>query len=92
MSPSASYVEVNTENNERWSTFEEYKPLIALLYLAASDKEIEATEGFTPEGRLDAFIKELALLGRAHNWDSTRINPQTGEEEEYDDLEGDKPS
>ena len=48
------------------------------------------------------LLQELALIGRAHNWDKTRPveddgnpileaagNPRT---EEYDDLEGDRPS
>ena len=51
-----------------------------------------AINGHTIGSRLTLFIQELALIGRAHNWDATRINPKTGNAEEYDDLGGDKPS
>lgn len=89
----SSYVNVNEENpDERWSTFEEYQPLIAVLWLAAQDESAEAkpTDNHTLEGRIAHFIKELMLIGRAHNWDQTRV--RNGKEEEYDDLEGDRPS
>jgi len=91
MAPNASHVEENSAG-ERWSTFQEYKPLIALLYLGAQDEQIDSMDGYTHQARLENFIKELALIGRAHNWDKTRLNSVTKCEEEYDDLEGDKPS
>ena len=61
------------------------------------------TDGFSFESRLSLFVEELALIGRAHNWDETRIvtdaagQPILDEDdnpmrEEYDDLEGDRPS
>jgi len=100
----ASYVEINPNNpDERWSTFEEYQPLIAMLFLAATDEKTAACDGYTLETRLEHFIAELAQIGRAHNWDKTRMkfdaagnlivdedgNPIS---EEYDDLEADRPS
>ena len=101
MHEDASYVEAN--HHEKWSTFEEYQPLISMLYLAAIDEEIPPTDGYTLETRLEHFIDELAHIGRAHNWDHIRVvldsegapllhadgNPIT---EESDDLEGDRPS
>jgi hypothetical protein len=68
-------------------SFEEYEPLISLFFLAASDEAIETTDAYTPETRLAHFIEELAYIGRAHNWDRRDNAGQ-----EYDDLEGDKPS
>jgi hypothetical protein len=90
MHPGAAYVNINEQHTERWSTFDEYKPLISLLYLAAMDEETPAMEGYTLETRLDYFIRELALIGRAHNWDKSR--ERNHQLEEYDDLEGDRPS
>lgn len=100
----ALYVNVNPNNTaEKWSTFEEYQPLIAMLYLAASDRDIPAIDGFMFETRLEHFYDELAHIGRAHNWDNTRFimdkegapvldddgKPVT---EEFDDFTGDRPS
>jgi ankyrin repeat protein len=104
MHPHASYVYVNPNRlYEKWSSFEEYQPLISILYLAALDHQAEAIDGYTFATRLEHFIEELALIGRAHNWDKTRaLTSASGEEltadngeiinEEYDDLEGDQPS
>ncbi|CEG57463.1 hypothetical protein [Legionella fallonii] len=91
MNPEASYVYRNVKTGARWATFEEYQPLIALFWVAAGDESIPPTDGHTLESRLDHFIDELALIGRAHNWDGTRIN-EKGKAEEYDDLTGDRPS
>src|SRR3990167_3350816 len=52
MHRNASYVYVDNNNHSlKYSTFEEYQPLIALLYCAARDENIaqEDSEGFTPE-------------------------------------------
>lgn len=75
-----------------YSTFEDYRPLISLLYTAAFDEQTPAIEGYTLAGRRELFIQELALIGRAHNWDGYRINTNTNKTEQYDDLQGDKPS
>ena len=92
----ASYVCVNpARTQEKWSTFDEYLELITILYLAAKDLEIAPTDGYTPETRLEQFIAELALIGRAHNWDNSRaVRDAQGRsrQEEYDDLGGDRPS
>jgi len=58
---------------ERWSTFKEYSSLISLLFLAAQDEETAAINGYTVDTRVEHFIDELAHIGRAHNWDNTRI-------------------
>lgn len=76
--------------NYRYANFEEYQDYIALFFLAASDDKVGACDGLTLEGRLEHFINELGLIGRAHNWDKT--HKKNGREEEYDDLKGDKPS
>jgi hypothetical protein len=92
MANNASYVYVNPARpQERYSTFEEYQPLISMLWLAAIDSTTPVTDGHDLKGRIDHFIDELALLGRAHNWDTKRPRPD-GTEEEFDDLQGDKPS
>ncbi len=92
MAENAAYVNENPENpREKWSTFDAYKPLISMLYLAAQDEGIQPTDGYTLETRLSHFIDELAHIGRAHNWDKTRVNA-SGVREEYDDGDGDKPS
>jgi hypothetical protein len=91
MNPHASYVYINADHTGRYSTFEEYQPLIAMLWLAASDERMPPIDGMTMEGRLNHFVDELAHIDRAHNWDEKRVN-QAGNEEEYDDLTGDRPS
>lgn len=91
----------------RWSTFVDYKPMIAMFYLAAidpnPDERIAPCDGYTLETRFMHFIEELALIGRAHNWDKKR--PKKDEQgrdvlneqgrpilEEYDDLGLDNPA
>ncbi|HHM2299132.1 TPA: ankyrin repeat domain-containing protein [Legionella anisa] len=96
MHEQASYVYVNPHNTaEKWSTFEEYQSLISMLYLAVMDKTMPCIDHHTFESRWEHFIDELALIGRAHNWDKTRIITDADENqvtEEFDDLEGDRPS
>lgn len=94
MHPKASYVYVDENNQDyRYATFEDYLPVIALLYLAVIDEDSPPIDDFTLAGRLEHFIDELALIGRAHNWDKTRLrHDKENEYEEYDDLEGDRPS
>lgn len=75
-----------------WSSFEQYKAVIVYLWLAAADEFSPATEGYSVETRVAEFIRSIALIGRAHNWDKERRNKETGFKEQYDDLEGDKPS
>jgi len=62
------------------------KESIAYLWLAASDENIPPIDDVSLTDRIDFFINALALLGRSHNWDKDDRN------EEYDDMEGDKPS
>jgi len=107
MAPNAGYVYINDDRTERWATFEEYKPLIVLMFRAAFDEDDNmrpVQEGNDLKARKAHFINELALIGRAHNWDKARhaTDVKTGEllydengnpiMEEYDDLKGDKPS
>jgi hypothetical protein len=88
MHPEASNVCVNPYNpEERWSTFEDYLSIIAPFYLATFDEDTPALEGHTLESRKGFFVKELALIGRAHNWDE-----RNQEGQEYDDRDADKPS
>ena len=71
MAGDASYVLVDSRGG-RYSTFEEYKSLIVMLWCAAKDENTPAIDGHTLEGRLEHFIDELAHIGRAHNWDDIR--------------------
>ncbi|WP_115705294.1 ankyrin repeat domain-containing protein [Legionella sainthelensi] len=90
MHEDAGYVCINEERTERWSNFEEYQSLIGILYLAAIDELAPCIDGFTFATRLTHFIDELAHLGRAHNWDTSKL--KNGVQEHYDDLEADRPS
>lgn len=100
--PNASYVD--SDERGSWSTFKEYQSFVAYLWLAASDNHYPPLEkNVTVNHRIDLFIRQLALINRAHNWDYSRVkltiegrpvfdayhNLVT---EEYDDLEGDRPS
>lgn len=75
---------------DKYSTFEQHRDLIAILWCAVKDSCTKSLEGHILDGRISHFIDELALIGRAHNWDMTRII--SGTPQEFDDLEGDKPS
>lgn len=96
LSPQADYVEATGFNrSERGAIFEGYILLMVTLWSASVDETIPPIDGHTLQGRVDHFINELAQIGRAHNWDKTRTAiDRHGNEttEEYDDLEGDKPS
>ena len=85
MHPNAFFT--NRNNLGAWSSFEAYEDLIAVLFLAAKDENISGIDGYTVEDRVTHFIGELALIGRAHNWDTP-----TWKKQEHDDLTGDKPS
>tara|TARA_R110002110_G_scaffold404606_1_gene623175 strand:- start:215825 stop:217792 length:1968 start_codon:yes stop_codon:yes gene_type:complete len=54
---------------------------IAYLWLAASDKTFRPLPGFTHESIKALFTRQIALIGRSHNWDDG-----------IDNLQGDKPS
>jgi len=79
-----------------------YKADMAYYWMAVSDPNMPESDGYTREGRMDIFIKQIALIGRAHNWDETRPKVDTlGKavykngirvQEEYDDGGADKPS
>ena len=64
------------------------EPLIALLWLAASDEsaDMAPTNGYTLDDRINQFIDELALIGRARNWQSSGYN------RESDNLQPDSPN
>ena len=73
IAPNAAFIRVDETNRSlRWADFTNYRCLIALLYCAAIDHQTTPTDDFTFESRLDQFINELALIGRAHNWDKKR--------------------
>lgn len=95
MDDQAAYVYTEQRTTMHWSTFESYIPMIAYFWLAASDEATPPIDNYTLEGRKDLFIRQLALIGRAHNWDKTRDKRRSGgriQREEYDDLEGDRPA
>lgn len=91
MHPKAGYV-LHTADGGSYATFEEYKPLIAQLWLAASDLDEAPRDGYDTSSRMHQFALSIALINRAHNWDRHRINIRTNKYEEYDDMRGDRPS
>ncbi len=105
--PNATYAERNDGHPEwgSYANFEQYIPLIVRLWVAAKDENSPPINGQTLQGRVDFFIKSLALIGRGHNWDQKRnvMDPQNPRQplrdkrgnvvqEEYDDLRLDDPS
>ena len=71
--PEAQYVEVNPVNtNLRNAEFRCFIPLINLFWRAASDETQLGRKGFSVAARQEYLIGELAMLGRAHNWDKSR--------------------
>jgi hypothetical protein len=94
MHPEASYVEINEARTERWAVFAGHEHFMALLYLAANDET--ELNGYNRAQRLELFIKDIALIGRAHNWDRTRDREDAQRRrllvEEFDDGQGDRPS
>jgi hypothetical protein len=62
--------------------------LIAQIYLAVTDESAKPDRGWTVESRTMIFFEELAYINRAHNWEKIREDNN----EECDDLQGDKPS
>jgi hypothetical protein len=91
MDPNAQYVEGDSVSG-RYSSFEFYIDHINICYLGVTDKDDEPTDGHTLQSRFDHFVTELALLGRAHNWDTSRPRADGRGVEEFDDMCGDKPS
>jgi len=100
MDPNASYVYVSDDKKQRWSTFEEYCPLMAYLYCAAKDEAQPPTKkNMSIQDRVELFFRALSLINRQHNWDEpnrqkldAQGNPIPGQTEEYDDMRGDRPS
>jgi ankyrin repeat protein len=71
--PEAEYVEVDPENPHlRNASFETYVPMICCFWRAAADGTAIGPREYSPETRQELIIKELALLGRSHNWDRSR--------------------
>jgi hypothetical protein len=68
--PNASYVNVNPANrNERWASTDRSHHLIAMMYLAALDKNTPCVREYTPETKISHFFIELAYINRGHNTD-----------------------
>lgn len=71
---------------------------LAYFWCAASDESMAPSKGYSHESIKEGFAREVALMGRRHNWDKKREVTKIieGEHrvivEEYDDMEGDKPS
>ena len=71
--PRAQYVEVNPRHpSQRSAYFENYIPMICSFWLATQDASAIGSKGFSVPARQEYFIKELAMLGRSHNWDNDR--------------------
>ncbi|MDF1795761.1 MAG: hypothetical protein P1U63_04395 [Coxiellaceae bacterium] len=95
MSDVASFVYIDDARVGRTAIIDDLKKYIAPLYLAAKDESVEAVDGHTIESRCLFYIKQLALINRAHNWDQCRTKMLPNGKtvmEYYDDLKGDKPS
>jgi hypothetical protein len=89
--PQASFVYVDKGHRlSCWSVFETCESLIALFWFAVTDNKVLSPTSSVVEGRIAHFIEKLRLIGRAHNWDETR--EVDGLLEEFNDLEGDRPS
>ena len=88
--PDARY----SHSSKLHADFEGYQELLIVCWLAVKDINVKSTNEYTVESRIENFIREIALIGRAHNWDKTRIRTIKGKriEEEYDDLLPDNPS
>lgn len=75
-----------------------HKKRIALFWLAINDPKNVLREGYTRENAKELFIKEISLIARAHNWDRFRNkkvkigNGFKNVNEEYDDMDYDRPS
>ncbi len=76
--------------DKHWESFAQYKPLLAMLWLAVTDSEMLPIDDYTFEGRVNNFIESFAEFRRAHNSDNRRLG-RLGTYEFYDDEEGDKP-
>lgn len=96
MANNAAFVEGDARTGHAYSTFGNFQDLVCLLWLAASDEDSPGIDGHTVQTRIDHFVREIALINRAHNWDKSRPvtlpDGAVSRQEEYDDLEGDKPS
>jgi len=86
MAPGAHWVSRDVRGRLSAGINDKDKQNITSLWLAASDKNITPIDDVSLADRIDFFTNALALLGRSHNWDKDDRN------EEYDDMEGDKPS
>lgn len=82
MHVNAGYV-IRDEHGRGWSTFERYEDLLALLWLAVQDMQHVEVPDFPLDTKFEEFLRNLALINRAHNWDQYGTR---------DDNEGDRPS
>jgi len=87
----AEYIETNPDTGDSWAKIDDLFEFIAVIYLALKDPNFPSEDGFSIEDRLMNYIHELALIGRAHNWNLSKKN-KFGDFEEYDDLGPDRPS
>lgn len=79
-------------NKQYWQSFASYKPLLAMLWAAVTDKDTSPIDDYTLEGRIQHFIESFAEYRRAHNQDKRReCSGRPGKYEFYDDGEEDKP-
>lgn len=89
--PRALFTVVNEHNQPLTADIPRtQRELIAYIWLAITDESFPLPDDITRDDFKILLVKDLSLMARQHNWDLTRLNIH-GEEEEYDDLEGDKP-
>ncbi len=88
------WIEVN-EQGQKGAAIKPFISLLAILYLAVNDKDMQPNEDFTMQSRWHHFYLQLALAGRAHNIEKKVVvlDADGNEtEREVDDMKADKPT
>lgn len=71
---------------------EEHYKLLCLFWLAVNDERNELSKGVTREQAIHLFIRDIAYMGRAHNWIKKKDGNGNEIGPEHDDLTLDDPS
>jgi hypothetical protein len=75
-----------------WEPLVQYKEILAMLWIAATDENMPATDDYTIEGRIEYFIWSFSQFRRDKNNEKRRERiREPGKYEYYDDQEPDKP-